>query len=63
MKKYELQARIRAANPYKNMYKKTEEHAEVANVVDRNFAVMTPETVGVRISRIFAGVIASFISR
>lgn len=46
MKKYELQAHIRAANPYKNMYKKTEEHAAVANVVDRNFAVMIPETVG-----------------
>jgi len=46
MKKYELQARIRAANPYENMYKKTEGHAEVANVVDRNFAVMIPETVG-----------------
>lgn len=28
------------------MYKKNEEHAEVANVVDRNFAVLIPETVG-----------------
>ena len=46
MKKYKLQARIRAANPYKNMYKKTKEHAEVANVVNRNFMVMVPETVG-----------------
>lgn len=46
MKKYELQARIRAANPYKNRYKKTEEHAVVANVVDRNFVVMVPGTVG-----------------
>jgi len=46
MKKYELQAQIRAANPYKNMYKKTEEHVAVANVVDRNFTVIVPETVG-----------------
>jgi len=46
MEKYALQARIRAANPYKNMYKRNKEHAEVANVVDRNFAVLIPETVG-----------------
>jgi transposase InsO family protein len=46
MGKYELQARIRAANPYKNIYKKTEEHSVVTNIVDRHFAVLVPETVG-----------------
>lgn len=46
MGKYELQARIRAANPYKKMYQKTKEHTAVDNVINRNFKVMIPETVG-----------------
>ena len=46
MEEYELQARIRIANPYKNTHKKTEDHAEVVNVVNRHFMVMIPEMVG-----------------
>lgn len=46
MKKYELQAHIRRANPYLHMYKKTQGHEAVPNLLLRNFAQLTPGRSG-----------------
>lgn len=45
MKAYGIQARIRIANPYKRMMKKTQEHRTCPNLLDRNFAQQVPEQV------------------
>lgn len=45
MKTYGIQARIRVANPYKQMMKKTQEHRTCPNLLDRNFDQLVPERV------------------
>lgn len=46
MKKFGIQARIRRMNPYKQIMKKTLEHAIVPNLLNRQFDQATPERVG-----------------
>jgi transposase InsO family protein len=45
MEKFDLQARIRKANPYKKMFKETEEHKTFENLLDRQFDQKVPEKV------------------
>lgn len=45
MKAYGIQARIRIANPYKRIMKKTQEHRTCPNLLDRNFNQQVPEQV------------------
>ena len=45
MEQFDLQARIRKANPYKKMFKKTEEHKTFENLLDRQFDQKVPEKV------------------
>lgn len=46
MAKYDLQARIRRANPYKQIIKSTLEHAVVPNLLERQFDQKEPERFG-----------------
>lgn len=46
MKTFGMQARIRRANPYKQIMKKTQEHAIVPNLLARQFHQTEPERVG-----------------
>jgi len=45
MKVYGIQARIRVANPYKNVMRKTQEHRTCLNLLNRNFTPGVPEKV------------------
>lgn len=46
MKKFSMHARIRRANPYKQIMKKTQEHTIVPNLLNRQFMQVEPERVG-----------------
>jgi len=46
MTEHGLQARIRRANPYKQIIRKTQEHMVVPNLLDRRFDQKEPERVG-----------------
>lgn len=45
MKAYGIQARIRTANPYKQLMQKTQEHRTCPNLLDRNFDQQIPQKV------------------
>jgi putative transposase len=45
-KKFGMHARIRRANPYKQIMKKTQEHTIVPNLLNRQFVQTEPERVG-----------------
>lgn len=45
MDKFDLQAKIRKKNPYKQFFKKTEEHKTFENLLNRNFKQVIPEKV------------------
>lgn len=45
MRKYGLAARIRRANPYRQMAKKTHEHRVLPNILNRNFEQDVPRSV------------------
>lgn len=45
MKEYDMQAKVRRKNPYKQIMKKTQEHRTCPNLLDRNFEQSVPERV------------------
>lgn len=46
MELFDLQAKIRRKNPYKNIFKKTENHKTFENILQRNFRQTVPEKTG-----------------
>lgn len=42
MKKYNLLAKVRSRNPYKNIASKTQEHSVKKNILRRDFSGITP---------------------
>ncbi|PMC39317.1 hypothetical protein CJ195_05135 [Bacillus sp. UMB0899] len=53
MNKFNLRSKIRRSNPYKRMAQATQEHRTCANILNRNFVIMSLVKCYLLTSRIF----------